>query len=502
MAVTLTIGGVSKRYEKGTLSIPWTANFRPTARLTVRSMDGTYHPQLDDEVIVMDGSDTLFGGLISSASQSGILGEKTGAYEGIFTTINAVGYYTYAERRVVNATIAAGTLKSQLQYLITNQLGVYGITLDAGQVDGPTMPAWTCDYQQVADLLKQIMTATAGFGDPYIWAVSPTKVLSAFQPSSSPAPFDIADGDGNTIGDIISEPSNQKYFNRVFVKIPVKTQNNRVETFTGDGSTTAFPLQYTPTTWTRGLVNNNGSDETLGTTADPGGATWIYDNTTNTLTRNSAPANGNTISFEFNGSFGGFAYAEDPAVFTNPWEVTRVVDSVPDNESAQSIADGLLAQAIALPTTIKYKTYNAGLVPGMTQHITSTLRNLDTDAIITSVNIRDYGTGRLIRDVTLTSGTNPQDDFRDTYKRWNDTGGSAATTAVTTGTGTTKIIAPAPPTTAVQFNDAGAFGGSVAFTWNKTTNSLIAGGGDSSITATGAESCFVLGYDCHITDPA
>jgi len=118
----------------------------------------------------------------------------------------------------------------------------------------------------------------------------------------------------------------------------------------------------------------------------------------------------------------------------------------------------------------------------------------------------DYSTSKgarpLVYDITLTAGANVQEEWRDIYKLWaGDKTGSAAT-AVAAGDGIVIQGGPGGPNKAVQYNDSGRFGGDLnaEFTYDKDTNSLVCGGGGSSITAAVVESCQVFGYDCHIAD--
>jgi len=448
--------------------------------------------------------------LIERPSERGVFNGAPNA--SIETKVSVVDFAAYAERRYFNGTLAAGTLKSQLTTAVALLSG-YGVTLDAGQVNGPTLPEVTFKYTQVGEVFNQLMTTTAKYGEQYVWRIDAFKVLSAFQPSSSAAPFDIV---GNTpsqvIGDITVEPTREHYANRIILIVPPKTETNHVETFTGDGSTYSFPLSYTLTAM-RYTVQVDGVDELLtfqGIGFDLA-VHWLYYAEDKTIRRLIAgtpdpPANGAAISITFDGTFSAEVTAEDAGEIATYglWEKVVTVDSVPSDTSAQALADAYLAQALPLTQTVKYRTHATGLRPGQIQTINVPRRNVNATAVITDVVTRDFGKTTLSRDVTavIDAETNLGGrGWRDVYKLWaGDRTGGSTKASFTVGAGTAAGIAgPAPPDQSVQFNNGGSFGGDEAFLYYKDQNSVVCGGGASSITAADFESCQVFGYDNHIT---
>lgn len=504
MAVVITIAGVTKTVKKGSLRISQTANGRTTASFAVLSTDGSYRAALDAEAIVTEGGTRILGGLIDHPSEKGLL---QGASAAIETSVNVVDFNAYAERRFVNETIVEGTLKAALTTLVANYLTGYGVTLDAGQVTGPTLPELTYDYRKMTEVLDELATLTADAGEPFVWRIDAFKVLRMYQPSTTAAPFDIiGNAPSEVMGDIEVEETRDQYANRIIVKTPSKTEMNRVETFTGDGATTAFPLQYTLFA-SRGYVTSAGVFETLAILPATGG-TWSFDPDTNTLTRGSAPAAGATITFAFDGTFTGQGLAEDAGEIASVgiWEKVVSVDSVPSDTTAQALAEAYLARSLPVTKKVKYRTLQTGLTVGQTQTITVPRRNIDVTAAISDIVIRDFDPRQLARDVTAiidAAQTNLGRGWRDVYKQWSGdkSGASTAIAAATTpGTGTPPG-GPAGPDTAGQFNNAGVFGGSGQFTFDDDTDCMLVGGGGSSITAGDPRSCQVFGYNNHITDP-
>ena len=184
------------------------ANGRAVMRLQVRSMDATYRPALDQEVVFTDSGAVVFGGLIEGLSESGI-GETGGTP--IVTTILARDYNTLPTRRYVTTTIPPGTLKSALQALVTYIPG--SVTLDPAQVDGPTLPEVVLSDLTGDEALNYLSTLTG-----YIWEITTTKKLRMYAPGTFAAPFNLTVPNSKAVGDVIVEPTRQDYANRVIVR--------------------------------------------------------------------------------------------------------------------------------------------------------------------------------------------------------------------------------------------------------------------------------------------
>jgi hypothetical protein len=505
MIWTLTIAGVPKAIRANSLHLSETLNGRTTAAFSIMSADGTYRPAMDAEVIIVEDGTRVFGGLIERVTERGLHG---GARPAIETLVSAGDFTAYTDRRYVNETIPAGTLKAAL-IVVTTYLSTYGVTLDAGQVDGPSLPELVYIYRPLTEVLNELSTLTAAAGEQFAWTIDSFKVLSMAQPSTLGAPFTLI---GNVLpmvlGDLEVEPRRDHYANRVIVKVAAKAEDNHLESFTGDGVTSTFTLQFTPRQ-TRGYVSYAAVNETLNVTGDADPAMWTYDPGTNTITRNiGTPANGSLIEIIFNGTFEGIGQADDLAAQAPPpagvglWEKVVVVDSVPADQTAQSLAEGYLAQAITATQSVTYKTFEPGLRPGQTQAVAVPARNLSGTAILTDVVTRDVQ-NRLIREITLEirAQTNlGRRGWRDTYKDWLGDKAGETSGISDGGGGGVQQVGPGGPNRSVQINNQGKFYGEGEFIYYKDENSVVCGGGGSSITALIFESCQVFGYDNHIAD--
>lgn len=504
MAVVVTIGGVTRYYRVGTLKITGAAKERTTASFSIRSNDASYRPALGDEVLITENGTRIFGGTVDRPSEQGVLADDTGAYVAITTSVSAADFNQYAERRVIDdgGFPAGWTLEQTLNGLALDGVGGliswfldptdFGVTIDPAQVTGPTLPEMVYKYMTLTEVFNELATLTGKYGDPFVWEIDAFKVLRMYQPSTEAAPFDITEGDGNVIGDLTVESSRDKYANRIYLKVPSKSETARVETFTGDGVTTTFTPTYTitKTYGTVGVTSN--PNETLNFTGDADPAAWTYDAGTNSITRTlGAPGVGEVVTFKFDGVFNGSAMAQDAAAITADgiWERVVSRDDVPDGTTAQALADAALAEALTIPQTIKYKTFQTGIKPGQTQHITFPMRDLDVDAIVTDVSISDYGRGgaRLLRSVTLTTGAAIKENWRGGIRKaFSDKSGGGSSAGATAGAGTPTKAGVARGGYRVYFTTPGSH------TYTPTTGTqsieielLGAGGGGAGVASAG-----------------
>lgn len=508
MSVTITIAGSTKSIKAGSLNISQTANGRSTAAFSVISTDGTYRPAQDAEVIIMDGATREFAGLLEKPRERGMAGGK--GIPAIVTSVSAADFNVYAERRYINEIFPEQTLKARLTTIVANYFTGYGVTLSGSQVDGPTLATVEYKYIRADEVLNQTVTLTAETGDPFVWKIDNFKVLSAFQPSTTPAPFNLTgDPIAAVLGDIEVESTFSAYANRIIIKLPQKKQDGRIETFTGDGTTGPFTLQYTPTKLYGHILVTSGGGETLGAPGD--GGQWSYDDTTNSITRDAGVTTiGETYPLYFDGIFEGTAVAEDAGEIAAHGIHERVVnvESVPEDETADSLAAGYLAKSLTPTQTVKYKTHTAGILPGQSQSIVVSRRNLNGTAVISEVVVRDVGRNILERSVSAMidgSQTNLGRGFRDVVKRWNgDLMGSGISSAPMTsvGAGGATSIGPALPKRSIQYHDndnPGRFGGQAEFIFYQDEKSIVCGS-DSAITAAAFSHCHIFGEFCEIAD--
>ena len=182
---------------RATLQITDNYNAPSTLRLTFKDRDALtgYRPDIDDAITITENDVAKFGGLVLSP-------DETGSTNRIEVSIDAIGYLDAANYCFVTATWAAGaTLKSVLQYLVTNYLARYSLSL-ATMADGPTMPALAFVNVKCMDVLTQLASIAGGVAGtgPWAVAVSAAKALSMVTPGGAGTATAIRDGDGYVRG--------------------------------------------------------------------------------------------------------------------------------------------------------------------------------------------------------------------------------------------------------------------------------------------------------------
>ena len=512
MAITVTIEGtpIGVRTEDG-ISVDTVANQAGTFTFKMQ-LEGA-RPSLGDEVVLYEDAVAKFGGNISRIDEWSTAQDDLQAISTLEITVG--GFNALANRQYVREVIPIGNLKAALTIVVA-ELAQYGVTLHGSQVDGPTLPALDyTGFKLAMDVLGELMGLTADAGEPYVWEIDENKVLRAWQPSTNAAPFNYIVDRPEIASDLRKEIAREEdYATKVILRMAaVDVTFNRPDgaapiSFVGDGSTTVYNIEAGWTVNRTYVIIHTptiGGGETLGLPGDTP-VMWTYDPAARTLTRVAGPTTlGVTYEFHFDGTFEATGEATTGAAPADEVERLIEVDSVPDEVSAQAYAESVLAQLSQDTETLHFDELRKGIRVGQSFTIINTFRNVNTTAVITEISAVGFGSPIQFRSsitaVIDTSQTNLGRGFRDTYRQWfGDKAGSAAAAAVIPTAPPSG--GPGGPIYAVQYNSgAGTFGGQVELTWDPVTHCLVAGGGGSSITATEKESCFVFGYNCHITDP-
>lgn len=213
MAVgTLTINGTPRSVKDGTLRIVDNVNRRSFLSATILSLDGSYIPSEDDDVVFTDASsNVLFGGAVRKVDQDW---QQQGST--LFSLMSCEDYTALAERRFISATVAAGlTGRDAIDAVVTNYLAAYGVTRDAGMGTGATLGALSYDYASAMQVINDIVKLAAP--DGWVWRIDESKVLTAWAPGVGvPCPWSMSTGSSKVAGgDIRITRSLEYYANRV-----------------------------------------------------------------------------------------------------------------------------------------------------------------------------------------------------------------------------------------------------------------------------------------------
>jgi hypothetical protein len=129
--------------------------------------------------------------------------------------------------------------------------------------------------------------------------------------------------------------------------------------------------------------------------------------------------------------------AEDASAAANPWELLVTAPDTLSATAMQDLANAILSQRLPTLKRVRYRSYQSGLEPGMTQTIDLPKRNLLNTFLITDIVTRDFGPLLIARDVTALEGLVYQTGWRETYRKWNS-GGTVVAGAGGSGGSTTR----------------------------------------------------------------
>lgn len=433
MAITLTIAGAAQTArlfspEGKRESIKVSHSFEESvAEFPIYDKDstsGAYRPDVDDRVVITDGSQTIFDGIIVSVRD--VPRARTNA--GVVTRVRAHGG-SILDRFTVVQTYAAGqTLKEILTHLFDFYINpnIPGISLDAGMADGPTMGAVSFDQVSLREAWARLMELTG-----YIIRLTPAGVIEAFEVGDKTAAFSLTKANGLALGEVTWEKQRGTYANRVYVRYGPQTLIDKTDTFTGDGSTTEFALTYTAAALPSYLTQ---------------GGVFVGINTSWTITDNaivfdSAPSNGQAISITYPVQFPERVSAEDAGEISSVglWEATFDAPEIEDATQAQALADGLLRKLLDTPRIVSVRTRETPMpLPGDVITLAFEDRLVSGTYLITHVSATDVVQHVMEYKLTCVSGGEVKQSLREQLRSAVG-GGIKRAGGVVTGS-----IAPAP----------------------------------------------------------
>lgn len=423
MTYVFLVNGVVKTLQPG-FSIKEGPNGRNLFDGRMLSLDGSFRLEVGDAIDLTEDGTRIYGGTIDQPAEAGFGG--TGATAAIDLRVSAVDFNEIADRREVTLDIVAGNVKAALVAL-EPFYDDYGVTLDAGQANGPALPALPYRGEKLRDVLNQISALT---NHKWTWEIDYTKVLRFTEIASAATPFDVEDADveDHVDGDItVEQPTASEYGN--FITVWAGTGQQEVtDPFIGNGVTTAFLLRYTLASH-RGYITNGVANEPIGVTAPP---YWVHDPVAGTITRSSAPANLSAISIIYTAQYPFSVFADGGAIPSLLKEKSYDAPTVFDRTVAQGLADAYLVRDMRVPRTVRYATFNTGIHPGQAQTIAIAKRDLTGLWTITDVEIKNT-TGNLAkRFVTAVEGTILPASVGETVMAWGGSSGASAASGTVT----------------------------------------------------------------------
>ena len=189
----------------------------------------TFRPDNNLEVVMTDGATTVFAGIISSVSK------QNQANGSVLYKIQCKDYSLELDRLLVNEQY----VNTSVEDIITDILTNYAPTFTDVNVNCPiNVEKISFARITVTDAIQKLADMSS-----YSWYVDYVKDIHFFEKNSEPAPFNLADDDGNYITESLSLSEDfSQLRNRVFVKGGEIEGDVRSELFNGDGAKKQFKL--------------------------------------------------------------------------------------------------------------------------------------------------------------------------------------------------------------------------------------------------------------------
>lgn len=349
----------------------------------------TFKPVLDQEVILSDAGERLFGGYIDKITEK-YMHDGT---ESVWYAVSCTDWSSITDRRVVARSYPPGSHGTEIALdIINNFLDGEGFSVHVqGGYQFYTDEKLEFNYVTVRQALDSLAQLT---GDR--WFITPEKEIFFYWPVllggtySQLAPFNITQTSAN-YSDLSVEYSKNNMRTREFVRSNVNLQvGTFVEEYTVQGDyqsmfPTVFPLLGKPT-----LTLDGVSQTVLELGVDPPNRdAWYYlNNGYGVWHGQTRYVPRGTVAVVSYGSFlSNVVQVQDDAAIALYGRID-VVDEIRDVDSvamAEQIARGILDRYKSVDTVIKYTTYFPGLKPGMAQTVNISSKGISETFWITQI---------------------------------------------------------------------------------------------------------------------
>lgn len=353
------------------------------ANFTIKKQQNqTYRPQLNDEVVIENGTDVIFGGVIVKIEESAKAGEQV-RYD-----VKCTDYSQYLRRKIVVERYEDTTLIDIIEDLVDNY------TSDGFTTTGVTLvkniTSFSFNGLTVSECFDKLAKSLSAY-----WYVDYNKDIHFFAKDTEVAPFNLTDTSNNYIYDslqIVEDITQLR--NKVTVRGGTNpSDTDRTETTVcQDAGQDVYPLGYKfaelPIVKVNSVAQTVGaeylSDDTLVEVQ------WSYQQKYIRFTDGNLPSVNDVIEIvgkieipvivriqDNNSSdqFGIFEYKiDDETISTNDEAISRALVEL--ESYANELHEG------------SFSTYTAGLVAGQRLNINSDIRGKNIDVIIQAVTKR------------------------------------------------------------------------------------------------------------------
>lgn len=367
MALSLLIGGISRRWKNGTLGIVETLGGRSTCDFSLEILQGEgWAPYVGVDVVVLDGAIRLFAGSIESVEVIRYHGNAA-----VLHRVSCIDHHRILDRRLAGEYNWQQRTAGQIVRDICNN-SLQGEGIDTAFVqDGPVIEEFSIDYPTVAEAIDQVARVAK-----MLWLVDYQKNLRFFSPETYTCPFELNNQDANFTS-LGVRSTREKYANRLLVRLGQFLRPEQTARFDGagrsgegeeadaslatDGERNRFwvthPLGAEP------KVTVNGSPKMVGVWGTDENRDWYWSLQSRNLEQDpdATPlAAGDVLEVTYVGVEQNWALAENPDEMAlratieggSGWyETLRTANDPTTRSQAQQLAESLLDQVDELSAT-------------------------------------------------------------------------------------------------------------------------------------------------------
>lgn len=366
---SLTIGSGSR----GVCSFTW---------LNPAATTGSTRPQVDDEVVIYEGSTRFFAGIIEDATERFYNGKPL-----MYVDVRCTDYGILCDRRIVSkyyTPFMGGTASITIADIVTNFLDGTGISFEPNW-DSVILEDQMFNHVTVTEALNQICDKT---GED--WRVDFYKVLRKFTKDTgyTSAPCTFTDNDGN-FDSLSANRSRLRRRNRQGVKNSRSTVALWEDTITAFAGQTSFQTTYLqevkPAVYVDGVVKSVVSLAEVGEQASD---FYYIPNGIGVFSRTGGLGEGQEVAVVYPGKLPPIYWAEDAAdiALHGKLEAVEEVADILDDIGMTEIAAGLLARGKVEPIMAEGVSRKAGWEPGQLLTINTTQPLLSASLLIESVD--------------------------------------------------------------------------------------------------------------------
>lgn len=386
---TIYLNGVdrSEYVRTSSISISQALASQNTARLSWIDRAGSLAPELDDEIVVYEGSTRLFAGQVVNTDTT----NNGGTSDDISVNVTCTDWGVFCDRRVVAKKydlFHGGSLPIIVADIVSTVLSGTGITFANDWTPTVSVGEQTYHHVPVSEVFDDLATAVEGY-----WCIDPWKTLRFFPETGyAAAPYTFTTDDERFAEPHVVRTRN-KYWNRVYAKTNWSIMQTWVDTITAIAGQTSFETTYVLSDVPAVFVDDVEQKVVAFTEIATQEWDYYYIKDGIGVFAKTAPSAGASVEIQYPSPLSRVAMAEDKAEIAahNLYEHVIEKADVADIDSLQAIADGELVRGLIRPTEFTGKTRLSGFRPGQLLTVNIGKPAVNDTLLIESVSSQEVG---------------------------------------------------------------------------------------------------------------